>query len=120
MQNLKILVVDDEKDILELLKFYLSREGYVVTCASSGEEALFSVSQMKPDLMVLDIMLPGKDGFEITKFLKNDPDTKQIPIVMLTAKDEVTHVIEGLEQFYDRFHRIRMCPQQNSKDRNAQ
>ena len=98
MQKRKIIVVvDDEKDILELLEFYLSREGYVVTCFSSGEEALYSISRTKPDLIILDLMLPGKDGFEVVEILKKDPDTREIPIVMLTAKSEMPDIIKGLE-----------------------
>jgi len=93
----KILVVDDEEDILELLKFKLSREGYQVTCAASGEEALSCVRSGTPDLIVLDLMLPGIDGIEVTRELKNDPDTKNIPIVMLTAKGEEADIVTGLE-----------------------
>jgi len=97
MAKEKILVADDEKDILELLKFKLSREGYQVTCAASGEEALSRVRLEPPDLIVLDLMLPGIDGIEVTRELKNDPDTKNIPIVMLTAKGEEADIVTGLE-----------------------
>jgi len=97
MAKEKILVADDEKDILELLKFKLSREGYQVTCAASGEEALSRVRLEPPDLIVLDLMLPGIDGIEVTRELKNDPDTKNIPIVMLTAKGEEADIVTDLE-----------------------
>ncbi len=97
MAKEKILVVDDEEDILELLKFKLSREGYQVTCAASGEEALSCVRLETPHLIVLDLMLPGIDGIEVTRELKNDPDTKDIPIVMLTAKGEEADIVTGLE-----------------------
>jgi len=86
MAKEKILVVDDEEDILELLKFKLSKEGYQVMCAASGEEALRCVRSETPDLIVLDLMLPGMDGIEVARELKNDFHTKNIPIVMLTAK----------------------------------
>jgi two-component system alkaline phosphatase synthesis response regulator PhoP len=97
MANEKILVVDDEEDILELLKFKLSREGYQVTCAASGEEALHCVRSEPPDLIVLDLMLPGIDGIEVARELKNDFTTKSIPIVMLTAKGEEADIVTGLE-----------------------
>ncbi len=97
MAKEKILVVDDEEDILELLKFNLSREGYQVSCAASGEEALSQVRSKTPDLMVLDLMLPGIDGLEVAKSLKQDPETKNIPIVMLTAKGEEADIVTGLE-----------------------
>jgi len=97
MAKEKILVVDDEEDILELLRFNLSREGCQVFCASSGEEALRLVRSEIPDLIVLDLMLPGIDGLEVTRRLKNDPNTKHIPIVMLTAKGEEADIVTGLE-----------------------
>jgi len=97
MANEKILVVDDEPDILELLKFNLSREGYRVSCAATGEEALGQVAKWTPQLMILDLMLPGIDGLEVARFLKGNPGTKEIPIVMLTAKGEEADVVAGLE-----------------------
>ncbi len=97
MANKKVLAVDDEEDILELLKFNLSREGYQVPCAESGEQALRLVRSESPDLVVLDLMLPGIDGLEVTRRLKNNPDTKNIPIVMLTAKGEEADIVTGLE-----------------------
>ncbi|MEA1990973.1 MAG: response regulator [Thermodesulfobacteriota bacterium] len=97
MANQRVLVVDDEEDILELLKFNLSREGYQVPCAASGEQAFKLVRSESPDLIVLDLMLPGIDGLEVTRRLKNDPDTKNIPIVMLTAKGEEADIVTGLE-----------------------
>ncbi len=97
MAKEKILVVDDEEDILELLRFNLSREGCQVFCASSGEEALRLVRSEIPDLIVLDLMLPGIDGLEVTRRLKSDPNTKHLPIVMLTAKGEEADIVTGLE-----------------------
>jgi len=97
MAKEKILVVDDEEDILELLRFNLSREGCEVFCASSGEEALRLVRSEIPDLMVLDLMLPGIDGLEVTRRLKSDPNTNHLPIVMLTAKGEEADIVTGLE-----------------------
>ena len=97
MAKKKILVVDDEEDILELLRFNLLREGYNVSCAASGEEALRLAQSEISDLLVLDLMLPGIDGLEVTKILKNDSRTKDIPIVMLTAKGEEADIVAGLE-----------------------
>ena len=97
MPKEKILVVDDEEDILELLRFNLSREAYQVLCAVSGEEALRLVPSEIPSLIVLDLMLPGIDGLEVTRRLKNDPKAKSIPIVMLTAKGEEADIVTGLE-----------------------
>jgi two-component system alkaline phosphatase synthesis response regulator PhoP len=97
MAKEKILVIDDEEDILELIRFNLVREGYKVLCAPSGEEALTIAQSEMPDLMVLDLMLPGIDGLEVTRVLKNDSKTKNIPIVMLTAKGEEADIVTGLE-----------------------
>jgi two-component system alkaline phosphatase synthesis response regulator PhoP len=97
MAKKKILVVDDEEDILELVRYNLSREGYKVLCASSGEEGLKIARAEKPDLIVLDLMLPGFDGLDVTRRLKGDDDTRKIPIVMLTAKEEESDIVTGLE-----------------------
>ncbi|MEA2064622.1 MAG: response regulator transcription factor [Gemmatimonadota bacterium] len=97
MAKEKILVVEDETDILELVCYNLSREGYRVEEASSGEKALQAASATPPDLVVLDLMLPGVDGLEVCKRLKNGPGTRDIPIVMLTAKGEESDIVAGLE-----------------------
>lgn len=97
MSNERILVVDDEEDILELLKFNLSREGYEVSVATFGEKAIEIIGKELPHLIVLDLMLPGIDGLEVTRILKGRPETRGIPIVMLTAKGEEPDVVAGLE-----------------------
>jgi two-component system, OmpR family, alkaline phosphatase synthesis response regulator PhoP len=97
MANEHILVVDDEEDILELVRYNLKREGYRVLCSKSGEEALDMARSEQPDLIVLDLMLPGMDGLEVTKALKSSEQTKDIPIVMLTAKGEEPDIVAGLE-----------------------
>ncbi len=97
MSKERILVVDDEEDILELVKFNLLKEAYRVICAATGERAVEIARSELPDLVVLDLMLPGMDGLEVAKFLKNDPETKNIPIVMLTAKGEESDIVTGLE-----------------------
>lgn len=93
----RILIVDDEEDILELVRFNLSREGYDVMVAASGEKAIDIAREKLPHLIVLDLMLPGIDGLEATRILKNNPETRRIPIVMLTAKGEEPDVVAGLE-----------------------
>jgi len=92
-----ILVVDDEEDILELVQFNLLREGYQVSCAATGEAALDLARSKTPGLIVLDLMLPGMDGLEVARHLKDDPDTKNVPLVMLTAKGEEADIVTGLE-----------------------
>ncbi len=86
MFQAKILVVDDEVYILHILDFILGAENYDVITASNGEQALQKVREEKPDLVVLDIMMPKLDGYETCRVIKNDPKTKLIPVILLTAK----------------------------------
>ena len=97
MADNKILVVDDEEDILELVRYNLAREGYRVVCAATGEQALNKAGSEPFDLIVLDLMLPGIDGLEVAKKLKSKPETRHIPIIMLTAKGEEADIVTGLE-----------------------
>jgi len=97
MAKESILVVEDEDDIRELLRYNLVKEGYRVTGAASGEEALKVVRVAMPDLVLLDLMLPGLDGLEVCRSLKQDPLTRDLPIVMLTAKGEEADIVAGLE-----------------------
>ncbi len=97
MPKEKILIVEDEEDILELVSYNLMKEGYQVDGVMSGEDALRKVKAESYDLIVLDLMLPGIDGLEVTKYLKNNEKTGDIPIVMLTAKGEEADIIVGLE-----------------------
>lgn len=92
-----ILIVEDEDDVLELMRYNLMREGFSVTAATRGEDALKAVARKKPDLVLLDLMLPGINGFEVCRKLKNDPGTAEIPIIMVTAKGEEADIIVGLE-----------------------
>ena len=92
-----ILIVDDEEDILELLRVNLLREGYMTTGATTGEIAVEKALTEKIDLIILDLMLPGIDGFSITKKLKGNRKTKDIPIIMLTAKGDEADIVTGLE-----------------------
>ncbi len=97
MASEKILVVDDEEDIVELVRFHLEREGYQVTGVNSGEAALTSVQEGGWDLVLLDLMLPGIDGFAVAKRIKNDVMLSNISIIMLTAKTEESDMVAGLE-----------------------
>ena len=97
MANEKILVVDDEEDILELVRYNLAKNGYKSVCVGTGEDALKAAKSESPDLIILDLMLPGLDGLEVCKILKADSRTSAIPIVMLTAKGEEADVVAGLE-----------------------
>lgn len=91
-----ILVVEDEKDVRELLAENLRREGYQVGTARSGRDALAAVRRKRPDLVLLDLMLPDMDGIEVCKQLKYNAETRRIPVVMLTAKVEESDVVLGL------------------------
>jgi two-component system, OmpR family, alkaline phosphatase synthesis response regulator PhoP len=93
----KILVVDDEESILDLVKYNLDKEGYQVTCVTSGEAAVDQSLVLKPELILLDLMLPGVDGLEVCKIIKNNPRTQPVPIIMLTAKGEESDIVAGLE-----------------------
>ena len=97
MNRAHILVVDDEPDLLELVQYDLAAAGYDVTCVGSGEEALAAVGSVHPDLVILDVLLPGMDGLDVCKKLKGDAQTSAIPIVMLTARGEEADVVTGLE-----------------------
>ena len=93
----RILVVEDEEDIRELVEYNLTRQGYVVEGVATGEEALASARRELPDLVLLDIMLPGIDGLEVCRRIKSDPKTHSVPIVMVTAKGEEIDQVTGLE-----------------------
>lgn len=97
MSREKIIVVEDDEDILELIAYNLGREGYQVTKVSSGEKLLQLVHTRQPELIVLDLMLPGVDGLQVCKRLKADPKTQKIPVVMVTARGEEADVVTGLE-----------------------
>jgi two-component system phosphate regulon response regulator PhoB len=97
MSRERILVVDDEEDLLELIRYNLGKEGYRVECVASGEQAIAAAKSMLPDLIVLDLLLPRVDGLEVCRILKSDAKTQHIPVVMLTAKSEEIDVVAGLE-----------------------
>ncbi len=96
-----ILVVDDEPDLVNLLRYNLRRAGFRVVVCDAGDEALALVARERPDAIVLDVLLPGMDGFEVCGVLKKNAGTADIPILMLTAKAEQTDKITGLERGAD-------------------
>ncbi len=96
-----ILIVEDEEDILKLIEIHLIKEGFEVTGAQSGEQAIKVIKDNVFDLIILDLMLPGIDGIEVCKRIKDDAATKELPIIMLTAKGEENDIIKGLESGAD-------------------
>ncbi|MDO8946323.1 MAG: response regulator [Desulfocapsaceae bacterium] len=92
-----ILIVEDDENIQQLVGYNLAKAGFNVLYADNGEQALASVKRELPDLMVLDIMLPSLNGFEVCKILRKDPQTRTMPIIMLTAKSEENDVTAGLD-----------------------
>jgi len=92
----KILIVDDEPNIVISLEFLMKKEGFEVAVANDGEEALAKVASFNPDLMLLDVMMPKKSGFEVCEALRADPQRSGLQIVMLTAKGRDTEVAKGL------------------------
>ncbi|PIU64634.1 MAG: two-component system response regulator [Armatimonadetes bacterium CG07_land_8_20_14_0_80_40_9] len=99
----KILVADDEKNIAKLVKVNLERAGFEVVVASDGIEALEKVEEEKPDLVVLDIMMPRMDGITVLKKLKEKEETKSIPVVMLTVKAEDEDIFRGWQEGADSY-----------------
>jgi len=97
MLKQRILVVDDDKEIVRLMNSYLEQAGYEVLAAYSGETALHTIRRERPDLVLLDLMLPERDGLEITRLLRSDPYLAQTPVIMLTARVSDTDKIVGLE-----------------------
>ena len=93
----RILVVEDDKDIADLIKRYLEREGHQVDRVDSGDQVLTQARKIHPDLVVLDLMLPGLDGLLVCQALRQDPVTANVPVIMLTARGEESDRIRGLE-----------------------
>ncbi len=97
MKDKVILVIEDDPDILELVQYNLDKQGFRVRTAENGETGLRDAQRDTPDLIVLDLMLPGMDGMQVCRKLREHPDTKGIPILMLTAKSEESDIVAGLE-----------------------
>lgn len=93
----RILVVEDDRDIAALVAYHLTKEGYQVRTAAGGAEALDAVSEERPDLVVLDVMLPGHSGLDVLREIRRRPDLADLPVIMLTARREETDRIAGLE-----------------------
>ncbi len=96
-----ILVADDEKDIIDLLTYNLEKEGFVILVAEDGPQVLELVRQKHPDLLVLDWMMPGMDGLEVCRRIRQDPATRRMPVIMLTARTDTVDKILGLEMGAD-------------------
>ncbi|MDX2066640.1 MAG: response regulator [Fimbriimonadaceae bacterium] len=92
---LKVLVCDDERHIVRLIQVNLERQGYQVVTAYDGKEGLEKIRAEKPNLVVLDVMMPYMDGFEVLKALRREPETENLPVIMLTAKAQDKDVFEG-------------------------
>ena len=101
MAKEQILVVEDDEDIQELIRYNLAQAGYRVTVAGTGEDGLKAARAKAPDLVLLDIMLPGMDGLEVCRLLSANDATRQIPVIMLTAKGEEADIVTGLQMGAD-------------------
>ena len=102
-QSIRVLVADDDELLLKLLEYKLMQQGYAVTCAQDGERALEIARAQKPDLIVLDGMMPGMDGLDVLRNLKEDENTRDIPIVMLTARNKEQDIVGGLNLGADEY-----------------
>lgn len=92
-----VLLVEDEADVVDLVRYHLTRAGFAVSSATTGQEGLQMAAQLRPDVLVLDLMLPGLDGYEVCRQLKEGPETRDIGVLMLTAKGETKDRVRGLE-----------------------
>ncbi|GCE04577.1 response regulator transcription factor [Dictyobacter aurantiacus] len=128
--QLKVLVVDDEDNIIELIRLGLRYEGFQVEVASDGEQGIALAQRIDPDLVILDVMMPGIDGLEVCRRLRGNPTTRDVPILMLTAKDEVGDRILGLQtgaddyltkpfDFYELLERIKAILRRQSRAKSA-
>ncbi|GCE10388.1 response regulator transcription factor [Tengunoibacter tsumagoiensis] len=128
---LKVLVVDDEDNIIELIRLGLRYEGFQVEVASDGEQGIAAAQRINPDLVILDVMMPGIDGLEVCRRLRANPTTRDVPVLMLTAKDEVGDRILGLQtgaddyltkpfDFYELLERIKAILRRQSRARASQ
>jgi DNA-binding response OmpR family regulator len=92
----QIMVVDDDPDTVTILSRYLAREGFVPVEAGSGQDCLKALQASRVDLILLDLMMPEMDGFQVVRALKNNPDTAEIPVIMITARDDIDARAEGM------------------------
>ena len=98
-----VLVVDDERHIVKILQFNLAKNGYNVLCAFDGEEALDVLSRQRPDLVILDVMMPKMNGYQVCEAIKGDPETTDLPVILLTAKGQEIDRESGLAKGADRY-----------------
>ncbi len=130
-KQLKVLVVDDEDNIIELIRLGLRYEGFQVEVASDGEQGIALAQRIDPDLVILDVMMPGIDGIEVCRRLRSNPTTRDVPVLMLTAKDEVGDRILGLQtgaddyltkpfDFYELLERIKAILRRQSRAKSLQ
>src|SRR3972149_4284559 len=99
----KILIVDDDLQSLKLIGLMLQRRGHTIAAAQSGMQALAKVRSEVPDLVILDVMMPGLDGFEVCRRLRSDPKTSRVPIILFTAKNQVSDKVAGFQAGADDF-----------------
>ena len=97
MNGKSVLIVEDEGDIRELVQYNLEKEGFRVSVAETAEKGLEILENSQPDLLLLDIMLPGMDGLEVCRFLKSGKETSNVPIIMMSARGEESDIVAGLE-----------------------
>jgi DNA-binding response OmpR family regulator len=100
-----ILVADDEEDVLALIRFRLEEAGYEVVTAADGDAALRLAKELKPDLAVIDVMMPGKDGYEVTQGMRASAETSRVPVILLTARVQEADVNRGFEVGADEYIR---------------
>ncbi len=111
MAKERLLIIEDEEDILALVHYNLVKAGYQVECTTSGEEGFRIAREFNPDLLLLDLMLPGIDGLEVCRRFKADDRTEALPIIMLTAKGEESDIVAGLEMGADDYVTKPFSPQ---------
>ncbi len=99
--NRTIMVVDDHPDLVEIVRMILESKGFNVRCAYSGQQVFADLEEQKPDLILLDVMMPEMDGLEVLTRLKEDPSTESIPVILLTAKMQTEDILEGYKMGAD-------------------
>jgi DNA-binding response OmpR family regulator len=109
-----VLVADDDPDILDLVRYRLERSGYAVATADNGADAVKLASELSPALAVLDVMMPGLTGFDVTRRLRDDPETARIPVILLTARAQEADVQEGFAAGADDYLRKPFSPRELS------
>jgi DNA-binding response OmpR family regulator len=109
-----VLVADDDPDILDLVRYRLERSGYEVATARDGLEAVRLAGELAPSLAVLDVMMPSLNGFEVTRRLREDPATREIPVILLTARAQESDVQEGFDAGADDYIRKPFSPRELS------